>query len=97
MKKGAGVHSLNRGSLNRVSGKPTCVGFQPFLERKHETFQSKMYYIMLKIMTSFIQKKRLCIDIYFLKLRKKLKLHTKVCIEKKNTYASSDQIQIVFH
>ena len=49
MKKGAGVHSLNRGSLNRVSGKPTCVGFQPFLERKHETFQSKMYYIMLKL------------------------------------------------
>ena len=44
MKKGAGVRSLNRGSLNRVSGIPTFgVGFQPFLERKHETFQSKMY------------------------------------------------------
>ena len=74
MKKGAGVHSLNRGSLNRVSGKPTCVSFQPFLERKHETFQSKMYYIMLKIMTSFIQKKKALHRHLFLQVKKKVKV-----------------------
>ena len=55
-----------------------------------------MYYIMLKIMTSLIQKKRLCIDIYFLKLRKKVKVAYESLHWKKNTYASSDQIQIVF-
>ena len=74
MKKGAGVHSLNWGSLNRVSGKPTCVGFQPFLERKHETFQSKMYYIMLNIMTSFIQKRKALHRHLFLKVKKKVKV-----------------------